>query len=144
MISVYSDGASGNRNGKPGGYGWVIVRDGRPVLAGYGGETATSNQRQELTGAIMGLEACVRNKLHTDERVELVSDSEYVLNLANGRFNAHANVDLVTRLLLVARSISGLKTRWVKGHSGDTWNERCDSLAGKGKAEAVERAKNGT
>lgn len=137
MLSVYADGASSAKGGRPGGWAYVVVRDEVHVLAAqYGSDPVTTNNIMELTAAIQGLEtayALLRaGKIRSDEVVELVSDSQYVLGLAAGAYVPEKNLELAKRvreltLLLKAR------TRWVKGHTGDVWNERCDSLAGRGK-----------
>lgn len=135
-VSVYADGSSGGRSQEPGGYGWVVLVNGRPISAGYGGHPCTTNNRMELQAAICGLEHFQTNILlsgHYD--VELVSDSQYVLGVASGYYNSFRNIDLADRLKLLCREI-GVSFRWVKGHSNDPWNERCDKLAKQGKKEA--------
>lgn len=140
MISVYSDGASAAKGGKPGGWAFVIVRDGIGVLGcNYGGDPVTTNNVMELTGAIKGLEMAASLRalgvIRDDEAVELVSDSQYVLGLAGGSWNPTKNLELAKRVTELTAMLKA-RTRWVRGHTGETWNERCDSLAGRGKQEA--------
>lgn len=138
MISVYSDGASGAGGGKPGGYGWVIVKDGQePVLAwGYGGSPSTTNNLMELEGAIQGLEALISQGLHRQAGlVELVSDSQYILAMATGSWSVNKNHAQVERLQSLYKAAGCVRTRWVRGHKGETFNEHCDLLAGQGKEE---------
>ncbi|WNM70135.1 ribonuclease H [Myxococcus phage Mx1] len=145
-VSVYSDGSSGSKGGKPGGWAYVIVRDEAQVLAsGYGGSSSTTNNVMELTGAIKGLEALKVLKstgvVADHELCELVSDSQYTLNMANGGWMPNANLELVEEIQVLAGDTLSLdkagvpRTRWVPGHTGNTWNERCDKDAGKGKLE---------
>jgi ribonuclease HI len=91
----------------------------------------------EMMAVIRGLETLTR-PCH----VKLHSDSAYVINCfkekwherweRNGWMNSKKqpveNRDLWERMLVVVRRH---KVDWikVKGHSGDTWNERCDELA---------------
>jgi ribonuclease HI len=91
----------------------------------------------ELLAAIRGLEA-----LKEPCNVTLYSDSQYVVNGINKgwaqRWRANAwmrnkkekarNVDLWARLLDLC-DIHQVKFSWVRGHSGDADNERCDELA---------------
>ena len=140
-VKLYSDGAArGNPEG-PGGYGTVLQYiDARGTLhereysAGY---RRTTNNRMELMGAIVGLEALTKPC-----EVELVSDSKYLTDA----FNAHwldtwqkknwktagnkpvKNVDLWKRLLR-AMEPHHVTFRWVRGHAGHAENERCDRLA---------------
>jgi ribonuclease HI len=90
----------------------------------------------ELLGAIRGLEAVKR--LDLMDRIELVSDSQYTLGMANGEYMIHEgrNEDLILPLRKLMKEL-GATTRWVRGHVGDTLNERCDSLAKRGKREAT-------
>lgn len=140
MISIYSDGASSAKGGQPGGWGFVIVRDETHVIcAAYGSDPSTTNNIMELTGAIRGMEAALEQirlgMIGRGEPIELVSDSQYVLGLASGRFTPSANLELAKQAKQLLSTLRG-KDRWVRGHKGDVWNERCDSLAGKGKQEA--------
>jgi ribonuclease HI len=128
LISVYADGSSGGRKSTAIGWGWAIVIDGVLMYVGSGGSVEGTNNIAELTAAIRGLEALAQIGTCFGEQIELVSDSTYVLGLANGSFSATKNIDLAG----VIRSLienSGASTRWVKGHSGEPFNEICDKLA---------------
>lgn len=142
MISVYADGSSTGRSNKPGGYGWVILLDGTPIRCGYGGNPSTTNNVMELTAALEGLKALRDEFTHllTSHRIELVSDSQYTLNIASGVFSPQKNIELATELRNVAKTMRVI-TRWVRGHSAEPWNERCDRLAKKGKEECQELTK---
>ena len=139
-VVAYTDGTSRGNPG-PGGYGAVLLYvapDGtehrREFCAGY---ARTTNNRMELLGAIVALEA-----LKVPCEVELHSDSQYVVNA----FNQHwvdgwqrkgwktagkkpvKNPDLWRRLL-AAMEPHEVKWVWVKGHAGHALNERADELA---------------
>ena len=140
-VTLYSDGsARGNPNG-PGGYGCILqyidskgTLHERQFCAGY---RKTTNNRMELMGVIIGLEALTKPC-----RVEVITDSKYVTEA----FNAHwieswikrgwkrgkneevKNVDLWKRLLAAMQPHQVTYT-WVKGHAGHPENERCDELA---------------
>ena len=140
-VTIYTDGsARGNPNG-PGGYGTVIEYiDGKGTLhtreysAGY---KKTTNNRMELMGVIVGLEA-----LNRPCGVEIISDSKYVTDAFNehwietwirenwrkGKKNEVKNIDLWLRLLKAMEPHS-VRFTWVKGHAGHPQNERCDKLA---------------
>lgn len=135
MISIFTDGSSGAGGGKPGGWAWVIVRDGKPVATDLGGSPSTTNNVMELTAALRGLMGYVQlrnqNKIPADA-VELVSDSQYVLGCASGKWSPTKNLWLVNDIINLVKLIQP-QLRWVRGHTGDTWNERCDSLAHRAK-----------
>ena len=138
MISVYADGSSTGRADGPGGWAYVLVRDGEAFSAGFGGQNPATNNQMELMAAIRGLERLAGLVL-TDDAVELVSDSQYVLGLASGAFTAAKNQALVARLLLAVRAAGARKFRWVRGHAGDEFNERVDRLAKMGKSDVAQQ-----
>ena len=140
-VKIFSDGsARGNPDG-PGGYGTIIQYvdpkgelHEKEISAGY---DKTTNNRMELLGAIMGLEA-----LNRPCEVELYSDSKYVISAFNENWvdgwikknwkksdgKPVKNVELWKRLL-EAKNKHQVTWNWVKGHDGHPENERCDSLA---------------
>lgn len=81
---------------------------------------------------------------HTDDDLEIVSDSTYVVKCFHDRWHAGwlrrgwknsqgqpvANRDLWEVLIpLVVNSTREIRFTWVKGHSGDPMNDFVDSLA---------------
>lgn len=135
-ISLYVDGSSTGKSERPCGWGWVVVRNDKPLIAGYGGQPKGTNNIAELMAAIDGLKALRKSQLlAVNDLLEMVSDSQYMLGLASGKFFPSKNVKLVEELKSLCRG-TVRKFRWVRGHRGDTWNERADSLAKLGKSEA--------
>ena len=135
QITIYTDGACLGNPG-PGGYGAVLLCGSqRKELSG--GFKLTTNNRMEITAALVALEA-----LREPCRVTLYSDSQYVVNAmskgwaqrwqANGwkrnRREDAVNPDLWERMLELCRRHT-VEFRWVRGHSGMKENERCDRLA---------------
>lgn len=134
-ISVFTDGACSGNPG-PGGYGAILRYNGRERELS-GGFRNTTNNRMELMGAIVALES-----LNEPCEVTIVTDSQYLVNSVEKRwvFNWKANgwrrsgkervlnIDLWERLLtqLARHSVS---FQWIRGHSGQPENERCDALA---------------
>jgi len=135
QIEIYSDG-SATSNDKPGGYGWVMVVDGVKHSEGSGHVENVSNNDMELESSLQGLTAVLRfvkeRELDATSfyNVTLVSDSQIVLGWASGvyRFKQLKKIDKYKQLQFLVKRLS-VKTRWVKGHSGDEHNERCDKLA---------------
>ena len=81
-VTIYTDGsARGNPDG-PGGYGTVLLyvdSGGTVHRREYsGGFRKTSNNRMELMGVIVGLEALIRPC-----QVDLYSDSRYIVDAFN-------------------------------------------------------------
>ncbi len=139
MISIYADGSSSGGSSRPGGYGWIICR-GPDVLGwGYGGSVATTNNLMEAEGAIQGMINALSLGLHGSETTELVCDSQYVLGLASGGYSPTKNLEMAKQLRALAVEL-GCRFRWVRGHTGDIFNEKCDILAKQGKVENTPEA----
>lgn len=150
-IEVYSDGSATSK-GKPGGYGWVMVMDGDKHSEGSGHMDSASNNDAELEAAIQGLAAAykfimasrIANAVtsQVDFEVTLISDSQLILGWADGGYKCK-QPDKQTGYQklrgLVARMDA--KTKWVRGHSGDTYNERCDQLANEARTGIKKRNK---
>ena len=135
-IEVYSDGSAQTKD-KPGGWASVILVDGvvHEELSGHL-ELATNNDA-ELIAAIQGLDyvstyiSKLPGSFPTEiEEVTLLSDSEIILNWANGtyRFKQVDKMPLYDSLRKLVKRFN-VKTKWVRGHSGNVHNERCDKLA---------------
>ena len=133
-IDIYTDGACSGNPG-PGGWGAILAHDGREKELS-GGEKATTNNRMEMTAAIVALES-----LKEPCAVVLYTDSEYVQKgitewihgwRRRGWKTADKkpvkNADLWQRLQTV-ESRHRVEWRWVRGHSGHPYNERADALA---------------
>jgi ribonuclease HI len=137
---IYTDGACSGNPG-PGGWGWVRLEgEGTnfPMVAqNCGGEKNTTNNRMELMAAIEGLRA-----LSVKECVTIITDSKYVKqgmtewiqnwkkkNWIGSNKQPVKNRDLWEELDRLCSEIKDLEWRWVKGHSGNTWNEVVDQLA---------------
>lgn len=136
VVHLFTDGAC---SGNPGPGGWAYVLK-HPVSGkereGSGGERETTNNRMELTAVIEGL-----GRLSRTSRVELYSDSKYVLDglsswLANWKKRGWKtaakkpvkNEDLWRALDALVQQHE-VTFHWVKGHAGHPENERCDELA---------------
>lgn len=134
-VELFSDGACLGNPG-PGGYG-AILRHGTAEKELSAGFRLTTNNRMELLGVIVGLEA-----LKEPCDVHAFSDSEYVVNglklgwakkwRANGWIKSDRkpaiNSDLWGRLLDLC-DVHNVRIEWVRGHNGHPENERCDFLA---------------
>ena len=133
-VEIFTDGACSGNPG-PGGWG-AILRFGGVEKELAGGETATTNNRMELTAAIEGLRALKRPC-----RVRLYTDSTYVRDgimrwlvqwKARGWRTADKkpvkNIDLWQNLDEAAAPHE-IEWIWVRGHAGHAENERADVLA---------------
>ena len=143
FVIIYTDGACSPNPGI-GGWGAVLISNQHNLRNELSGaEIDSTNNRMEMTAAIKALEA-----LKKPCKVKLYTDSSYVKNafeknwLKNWKNNGWkskgrkpvANKDLWLRLLEVSQKHE-VSWRWVKGHSGDAENDRCDELAVQARKE---------
>ena len=142
-VIIYTDGGA---SPNPGLGGWAAVlyspAHGKTREI-YGAEPDTTNNRMELTAAIRALEA-----LKFPCEVDLHTDSSYLQNAfakrwlynwkrrgwRNSTGNEVPNRDLWERLDELTK-IHKVKWHWVKGHSVDERNNRCDELVHRARDE---------
>jgi len=138
-LTFYTDGGC---IGNPGVGGWafVLLEDGKTTERN-GAESLTTNNRMELTAVIEALEYVGRELPGvSSETIRIVTDSEYVRRgisewihtwLRNGwKTSGRApvkNQDLWMRLHNL-QGFYSISWAWVKGHSGNQYNELCDKL----------------
>ena len=136
-VIIYTDGAC---RGNPGPGGWgVLIEYGELSKQLYGGDVSTTNNKMELTAAIMALkeikEPC-EIILYTDSKYVLQGIEEWIHNWKKREWKG-ANKKPVKNIELwkeldELRDKHNIKWNWVKGHSGDPGNETADMLANRG------------
>jgi ribonuclease HI len=133
-VQLITDGAC---IGNPGPGGWAcILRYADKTKEMFGSERQTTNNRMELTAAVVGL-----TTLRETCEVEIVTDSQYVKNgitkwVANWKRNGWKTADKKPVLNQdlweeLDRQNARHKTvwSWTKGHADHEDNNRCDELA---------------
>lgn len=135
-VDIFTDGACDPHGNRQGGWACILIYPSHKnivaekVLQGF--EKDSTNNRMELTAVIEGLKA-----LKEPCEVNIYSDSQYVCKAFNDNWISNwvlrnwaevKNVDLWKTLLELTKK-HAVKFTWVRGHSGNLWNERCDKLA---------------
>ena len=139
-VTMYTDGCSKGNPGL-GGCGVVLLHFDKnndlvkkEIKRGY---KFTTKNRMELMAFIVGLK-----ELKYSCDISIYSDSKYIVNAFNenwintwlkenfriGKKNEVKNIDLWIELIILI-SKHKYSLNWVKGHNGDEYNERCDTLA---------------
>ncbi|NYT22179.1 ribonuclease HI [Alcaligenaceae bacterium] len=142
VVEIWTDGAC---KGNPGPGGWgALLRHGRHEKEMCGGESATTNNRMELTGVIEALKALKRPcqvVVHTDSQYVQKGMNEWLPNWKRRGWRTAdkkpvRNADLWQELDALVNQHQ-VEWRWVRGHAGDPGNERADALANLGVRKAA-------
>lgn len=133
-VIIYTDGACSGNPG-PGGWGAVLLFH-EVVQDIFGSEKNTTNNRMEMMAALKALKALPRGC-----KVDIYTDSMYLRDglrtwihswKKNGWKTADKkpvkNQDLWMELDEIQNNHS-VSWHWVRGHDGNEYNERADSLA---------------
>jgi len=134
-VVIYTDGGC-DPNPGVGGWGAVLLYRGKERELS-GGAPHTTNNRMELTAAVEALKALKRScdvVLHTDSQYLQRGVTEWLERWKRRNWRGTAgpvkNRDLWEELD-GQLSQHRIKWRWVRGHAGNRYNERCDELAGE-------------
>ena len=141
LVEIWTDGAC---KGNPGPGGWgVLLRAGGHEKTLHGGEARTTNNRMELLAVIEALRALrrpCRIVLHTDSQYVHKGITEWLANWKRRGWRTAdrqpvKNADL-WQALEEAAAGHEIAWHWVRGHAGDSGNERADQLANLGVEQA--------
>jgi ribonuclease HI len=132
-IEIYTDGGCHGNPG-PGAWAYVMTTNGE-VREQSGSESLTTNNRMELTAVINALREVDRKatvSVHTDSQYVKHGITNWIQRwLSNGWITAARkpvkNKELWIELHELDKMIRPT-WEWVRGHSGDRLNERCDTL----------------
>lgn len=134
-VDLFTDGACSGNPGK-GGYCAILIYNGiERVISGS--EEQTTNNRMELLAVICGLKALKEPCI-----VNVYSDSQYVVDAFNKNWISAwienswrtsnkkevKNVDLWQQLIELTKKHKVAFNK-VKGHSDNSFNNRCDQIA---------------
>ncbi len=134
-LEIYTDGACSGNPGR-GGWGAVLLYKGHEKkISGFAKDT--TNNRMELAAVIEALKAIKKSSAE----ITIYTDSKYVQNGITGWIHSWKknnwrnsskkpikNVDLWQQLDEES-SKHNIDWQWVKGHSGNKYNDIADELA---------------
>lgn len=125
IYNIYTDGACFPNPG-PGSWGYVrlnkefvFINESTNLVL-----SKTTNNRMEYQACIEALKTCL-----SEDEVTIYSDSMLLVRQINEQTRKiKANLDLVNEIMNHKRRLKMCSAKWVKGHSGDKWNEYVDEL----------------
>lgn len=150
-INLWTDGAAtmSLKNGEyergNGGWAFIVEQNNEKIFDKFNGKRTTTNQEMELTAIYEGLKYLITQSEYDNCDINIYSDSAYCINIytqwAKGwERNAWrrkgnkpiVNLDIIRytwnllKEMTKNRQINFIK---VKGHNGNYWNEKVDTLA---------------
>lgn len=139
MLKIYTDGSCHPNPGQ-GGWSFVAYDGDKEIFSMHGGADNVTNNQMEFAGiesALVWIDVCDING------AIIYSDSQYCIKAltvwhqgwkSKGWRTADKkpvkNVDIITRIIPM---LGATKLQWVRGHNGNTGNERADQLARQGR-----------
>ena len=136
VVEIFTDGAC---SGNPGPGGWAaLIRNHEDERILSGGERSTTNNRMEMTAAIVALESLLsprKVRLSTDSQYLHLGITEWINNWKKKGWVTSSkkpvkNVDLWQRLEH-ASARHEIEWKWVRGHNLHVENELVDEAAKK-------------
>ena len=137
VTEIYTDGACSGNPG-PGGWGALLQHADGSIWELGGGVAETTNNRMELQAAIAALEFLQERSqttpvtLHTDSEYVKKGITQWVSGWKKKGWKTSQGKPVLNRdLWEQLDSLNSDRIRWqyVRGHSGNWGNERCDEIA---------------
>lgn len=133
-VTIYTDGACSGNPGK-GGWGAVLLfGNHQKDLSGFSPET--TNNKMELTAVIESLRALKEScsvQLYTDSIYVKDGITKWIHNWEKNNWKTADKKPVKNKELWQSLQQQvfrhAIQWNWVKGHSGDKWNEYVDALA---------------
>jgi ribonuclease HI len=123
MIELYTDGSCLKNPNGPGGWAVCFIEDDNEYYLS-GNNSCTTNNRMELTAIIEAI-SLVEDDI---KECKIYTDSQLCINCANRKWKRKSNLDLWEIYDKVSKN-KKINFEWVKGHSGNKYNEIVDKLA---------------
>ncbi|HRH41372.1 MAG TPA: ribonuclease H [Pyrinomonadaceae bacterium] len=125
-VLIYADGSclkNGSTAAQAGAGVVLMTEDRRRIKLNAGYLGALTNQKAEITACALGLES-----LKKPCQVKIFSDSKYVVETMLGTNRMKSNHEYWERLIKASLTHK-IEWNWVRGHSGNPYQETADRLS---------------
>ncbi len=134
-VSIYTDGACSGNPGI-GGWGAVILLDNNEQINLKGGSLQTTNNQMELRAAIEGLKYITKSttlNLYTDSKYVKDGIESWIQKWKINGWKTSSKQEVKNKDLWIELNKQIVRHKidwnWIKGHAGNKYNEKADSLA---------------
>ena len=135
MIEIYTDGACSGNPG-PGGYGVVVVQDGKVINSASLPANNTTNNREEMKAILwaFGYYGQFNPTVYSDSAYAVNTFTNWMWGWKNRGWvksdkKTPENLDLVKAYDEICKIHGKLNIQHIKGHAGILYNELADQLA---------------
>lgn len=120
---IWTDGGYSISNGV-GAYAFLVLQGDEEVYRHAEKVERSTNNRCELLAIINAV------RLLPDHcSATIYTDSQYCIGVLTGQYRRRKNTDILDEWdIIVASKSLNIEFEWVKGHSGNKYNELCDEL----------------
>lgn len=135
MLAIYTDGACSGNPG-PGGYGVVVIKDGRVIDCQAFSADNTTNNKEEMKAILwaVGFYGQFNPTIYSDSAYAVNTFSTWMWNWKNRGWiksdkKTPENLDLIKAYDELVKIQGKPNFVHIKGHAGDLYNEIADQLA---------------
>ena len=120
---IFTDGGYSISKGV-GAYAYIILEGGEEICKNAERVERSTNNRCELIAIINAVRL-----LRDHSSVTIYTDSQHCIGVLTGQYRRKKNTDLLDEWdIIVASKGLSIEFEWVKGHSGNKYNELCDEM----------------
>lgn len=122
-FKIWTDGGYNISKGI-GAYAFIILEGMEEICRNAERVTRSTNNRCELLAIINAIKL-----LPYSSSATVFTDSTYCIGVLTGQYRRKKNTDILDEWdIIVASKGLNIEFEWVKGHSGNKYNEICDEM----------------
>lgn len=135
IVTLYTDGSARPSNPGWAGLGVVVQYPTGQTFEFYQALGWRTNNVAELRAIEFALNA-IEPVIPKEYTIVIYTDSQYSIDVITGIKKAKKNTELVKTIQNKVKLWPNLQFLWIRGHNGNSLNEKADALANQGSAES--------